>query len=113
MEREADHLANPVSERFAEIALLRVEGATIRSVVFPLFVEGGVLALLAIGPGLGLGIFVVEQFFRPVLIWSPHLPLDWLWWLIPGFIGVGAISNLLPARAVARLSPAQVLGENR
>ena len=99
-----------VEERYHEIAVRRVEGASVLRVILPLLGEGAFLALAAIPFGYLVATRVLEWFVTPILIWKPFLPRLALFGLPPLLLLVSLASNWLPARRVARISPAQVLG---
>lgn len=100
-----------VEERFREVAIRRVEGATVRAVVLPVVGEGVALALVALLPGALLALGIERIFVEPLLTWPPYLP----WQAITGMpvllVAVSVAAHLLPARRIARLSPARVLSE--
>ena len=100
-----------VEERYHEIAIRRVEGASVSQVVWPLVGEGALLALASVPLGYLLARWILSQFVTPILAWPPILPGLALMGLPPLFLLVGIASNLRPARRVARLSPTVVLRE--
>jgi len=98
-----------VSERTAEIGLLKALGVTRRQVVSAFLVEsslisgaGGVLGLLV---GLG-GVLAVRSFY-------PEFPVQPPGWAVAGALGlavvVGIVFGALPARNASRLDPVQAL----
>jgi putative ABC transport system permease protein len=101
-----------VEERYAEVAIRRAEGARVSEVVMPLLGEGITLALVALPIGYGLALWILEQFVQPVLVWEPRLPQLAIYGTPVLLLLVGIATNLLPARRVARISPARVLGEH-
>ena len=58
-----------------------------------------------------IGYGILDWFVVPVLVWEPYLPPVAQWGLPPVLIAVGVGSNVLPARRVARIIPADVLRE--
>ena len=100
-----------IEERYVEIALRRVEGARVVDVVLPLVLEGITLAVVAIPFGYYLGLAIVKYYVTPILQWKPILPMEWLAWIAPILVAVGALTNLMPAWKAARLSPARVLSD--
>ena len=98
-----------VSERVAEIGLLRAIGAE-RIVIFRLFLSEAVMLSLSGGTvGVGLGILIV-QILNTVL---PELPVQFAWnyiafaFLISFIIGIS--TGVLPAIRAAKLNPLEAL----
>lgn len=98
-----------VSERVAEIGLLRAIGAE-RFVVFKLFLsEALLLSVTGGGAGVGLGIMIV-QLLNTLL---PELPVQFAWnyivfaFLISFIIGIS--TGVLPAIKAAKLNPLEAL----
>lgn len=98
-----------VSERVAEIGLLRAIGAE-RFVIFRLFLSEAVMLSLSGGTvGVGLGILIV-QILNTVL---PELPVQFAWnyiafaFLISFIIGIS--TGVLPAIRAAKLNPLEAL----
>lgn len=98
-----------VSERVAEIGLLRAIGAE-RFVVFKLFLsEALLLSVTGGGAGVGLGIMIV-QLLNTLL---PELPVQFAWnymafaFLISFIIGIA--TGVLPAIKAAQLNPLEAL----
>lgn len=98
-----------VSERIAEIGLLRAIGAE-RFVIFRLFLSEALLLSISGGfVGVGIGIMIV-QILNTVL---PKLPIQFAWnyiafaFLISFIIGIS--TGVLPAIKAAKLSPLDAL----
>lgn len=100
-----------LEERYSEIALRRVEGATLRDVTLPVVAEGVLLAVPALPVGYGIAQGILRWFAEPSLLWPAILPNA----AVAGTGGLilllGALTNFVPARRIARLSPARVLAE--
>lgn len=98
-----------VSERVAEIGLLRAIGAE-RFVVFKLFLsEALLLSITGGGTGVGLGILIVQT----LNTFLPDLPVQFAWnyiafaFLISFIIGIA--TGVLPAIKAAQLNPLEAL----
>lgn len=98
-----------VSERTAEIGLLRALGATRQRILMIFLGEAAVLAALGGGAGLGLGAliaFLIRSFV-------PALPVETPWpYAIAAEISailIGLIAGVLPARRAAQLDPIEAL----
>lgn len=102
-----------IEESIEEVAIRRVEGATILAVVMPVLLEGGMLALLAMGPGIYLGILILEDGIEPVLGWSTSLPAQTVAGTCLALLATSILASILPAIRVAKLEPASVLGKRR
>lgn len=100
-----------IEERYPEIAVRRVEGATRSAVILPIVVEGCLLALLALPMGYGLAVGLLQSLVEPVLLWKSELPGVALWGTGLLVVFLGALTNFVPARRIAKLSPARVLAE--
>lgn len=100
-----------IEERYPEIAIRRVEGATRAAVVLPLVAEGTLLALLALPLGYVLATWLLHALVEPALSWKSHLPAVALWGTGVLVAALGALTNLIPARRIAKLAPARVLAE--
>ena len=98
-----------IDESLEEVALKRAEGALIHQVIGPVFLEAGVLALLAMIPGYFLGMKIVEIGIVPVLGWQAWLPLETLLGTFVALLVTAMLSAVLPAWRVATLDPAPVL----
>lgn len=98
-----------IEERYPEIAIRRVEGASLRQVLLPLVGEGVVLAIPALPLGLVLALVVQHTWIAPILHWEPKLDALAVIGTALTVLVLGAASNFVPARRVARLSPARVL----
>ncbi len=98
-----------VTERTAEIGLLRAIGATRRRVLAIFLGEAAVLAGLggATGLGLGLGIILLLKIF------VPGLPVDTPWSYAvaaeASSILIGLAAGVLPARRAAHMDPLEAL----
>lgn len=98
-----------VSERIAEIGLLRAIGAE-RSTIFKLFLGEALLLSIAGGAGgVFLGIFLVEL----IANFIPALPVQLAWSYIGAAFGVslliGLAAGVTPAINAARLNPLEAL----
>lgn len=98
-----------IDESLEEVALRRAEGASIRQVTGPVFLEAGILAMLALAPGYWLGLKVIEIGIVPVLGWQAWLPPTTLLGTFCALIATAMLSALVPAWRVATLDPAPVL----
>jgi putative ABC transport system permease protein len=98
-----------VSERTAEIGLLRAVGATQRRILTLFLGEAAVLAAIGGASGLGLGIGVALL----IKIFFPALPVEtpWSYALAAELsaVVIGLIAGVLPARRAARLDPLEAL----
>lgn len=99
-----------VEERFGEVALRRAEGATRADVVLPLILEGMVLAIAALPVGWVMAEWIMKRFIQPILLWEPEYTVFAVVGTPCLLLLVGAGMNYLPARRIAGLSPARVLG---
>ncbi len=98
-----------VSQRTAEIGLLKALGATPRQILLLILAEAMLLSFLGAGAGLlmgELGSLAVRQLF-------PLLPAYAPWWAVVTAVLValvaGLLFSLLPARRAARLDPVLAL----
>jgi putative ABC transport system permease protein len=98
-----------VSQRTAEIGLLKALGAHRRHILVLILTEAGVLSL--IGAFLGLAVGVIGSWVIGRIY--PALPVGTPWWAIAAALGVaiatGLTFSVLPARRAARLDPVQAL----
>jgi putative ABC transport system permease protein len=100
-----------ISQRTAEIGLLKAVGATHAQVLILFLVESTLLSLLGTAAGLllsAVGLLVLQQLF-------PGFPMAVPWWS-PAAAAVTAVSTgtlfgMLPARRAARLDPVTALAE--
>jgi len=98
-----------VSQRTAEIGLLKALGAHRRQILVLILTEAGVLSLF--GALLGLAIGEIGNWIIGRIY--PALPVGTPWWAIAAAMGVAIVTGLtfsvLPARRAARLDPVQAL----
>ncbi|MGE4620202.1 MAG: ABC transporter permease [Planctomycetota bacterium] len=102
-----------IDESIEEVAICRAEGATVLRVVMPVFLEGGLLACLAMPAGIYLGTLILEYGIQPVLGWSPWLPMETVTMTCLALLVTSLLASVLPAMRVAKLEPASVLGRRR
>lgn len=98
-----------VSQRTAEIGLLKALGAKQRQIILLFLTEAAALSLLGALIGLGIGqlvSWIIGQIY-------PDLPLGAPWWAIVAAIGIalsaGILFGAMPARRAAKLDPVQAL----
>ena len=98
-----------VSQRTAEIGLLKALGAHRRQILVLILTEAGVLSFVGALLGLAIGeigIWVIGRIY-------PALPVGTPWWAIAAALGVAIVTGLtfsvLPARRAACLDPVQAL----
>ncbi|MDP2810321.1 MAG: ABC transporter permease [Rhodocyclaceae bacterium] len=98
-----------VSERTAEIGLLRAIGATQRRIMLLFLGEAAVLAALggAAGLALGWGIGGIIQVVMPAL--PVHTPWSYTIAAEISAIVIGLVAGVMPARHAARLDPLEAL----
>jgi putative ABC transport system permease protein len=98
-----------VSQRTAEIGLLKALGAYRRQILLLILTEAGLLSLV----GALLGLAIGEIGSRVVGLIYPALPVGTPWWSIAAALGVaiatGLTFSVLPARRAARMDPVQAL----
>jgi putative ABC transport system permease protein len=98
-----------VSQRTAEIGLLKALGAPRRQIVMLILAEAALLSALGAGAGLITG-ELGSQFIGYLY---PVLPMGAPWWAFLGAVGValgtGILFAVLPARRAAQLDPVQAL----
>ncbi len=98
-----------VSERTAEIGLLRAIGATRRHVLLLFLGEAALLAALGGAAGLALGLSVAGI----IKIVLPALPVHTPWTFAVAAevsaVAIGLLAGVLPARRAARLDPLEAL----
>lgn len=98
-----------VSERTAEIGLLKAIGATPRQILLLILAEASLLSLLGALVGVALG----EASALGLRLVLPDLPAHAPSWVIGVVVGValvtGIVFSLLPARNAARLDPVLAL----
>jgi putative ABC transport system permease protein len=104
-----------VVERRRQIGVLRALGFSARAVRTGLLVESGLIALLGAGLGVGLGLFVAQNTVAFLSRLNPELrfsiPWDQLVVVVLVAVGAALLMTVLPARAAARLTPAEALRE--
>jgi putative ABC transport system permease protein len=98
-----------VSQRTAEIGLLKALGAQRGEILTLILTEAGMLSLI----GAALGYVIGEAGNRVIHVLYPALPVDTPWWAVGAAVGVAVLSGLvfgmLPARRASRLDPVQAL----
>ncbi|NNF61495.1 MAG: FtsX-like permease family protein, partial [Gammaproteobacteria bacterium] len=94
-----------VSQRTAEIGLLKAIGAPRRQIIGLFLTEAVMLSLLGAAIGLAIGLFgsaLIGKLY-------PTLPVGAPWWAMVAAVVVAVVSGLvfgsLPARRAARLDP--------
>ncbi|OUU20088.1 MAG: hypothetical protein CBC13_11395 [Planctomycetia bacterium TMED53] len=98
-----------IDESMGEVALRRAEGARVFQVTGPVFLEAGILALIALLPGYYLGLKIIEIGIVPVLGWQAWLPPTTLFGTFVALVLTAMLSAVLPAWRVATMDPATVL----
>ena len=98
-----------IDESMEEVALRRAEGARVSQVITPVFLEAGMLSLLALFPGYWVGLSIIEWGVKPVLGWEAWLPLEMILGVSSARVVTAMLSAVLPAYRVATLDPAPVL----
>lgn len=98
-----------VTQRTAEIGLLKAVGATPRQILRMFLTESAMLSLLGAVIGIAvafLGVFVLGRIF-------PSFPLDVPRWSLLAAVGIALVTGLafgvMPAKRAARLDPVQAL----
>jgi putative ABC transport system permease protein len=98
-----------VSQRTAEIGLLKALGARQREIMMVILAEA--VALSLIGAFLGYVIGVAGN--RIIGLVYPKLPVGTPWWAVGAAVGVavaaGLVFGILPARRAGRLDPVEAL----
>lgn len=98
-----------VSQRTAEIGLLKALGAPKRQIIQLIMMEAGLLSTF----GAGLGLLIGQIGNSLIGYFYPALPVGAPWWAFVAAIGValgtGLLFSLLPARQAAKLDPVQAL----
>ena len=100
-----------ISQRTAEIGLLKAVGATHTQVLILFLVESTLLSLLGTAAGLllsAVGLLVLQQLF-------PGFPMAVPWWspaaAAATAVSTGTLFGMLPARRAARLDPVTAMAE--
>jgi putative ABC transport system permease protein len=98
-----------VSQRTAEIGLMKALGAPRRQIVTLFLVEAVILSLLGAGAGVavgGVGCWVIERFYPSLSVQPP-------WWSVGAALIIALITGLafgaMPARRAAKLDPVTAL----
>ncbi len=98
-----------VSQRTAEIGLLKALGAPRRQIVALFLAEAALLSAV----GAGIGIVIGEGASRVLAGIYPALPFGAPWWAIAAALGIalgnGLVFGALPARRAAQLDPVLAL----
>lgn len=98
-----------VSERTAEIGLLRAIGTTQQQIVLLFLGEAALLAAVGGAAGFALGVLIAQL----VTTVFPALPVSTPWWfalLAEGIaVTVGLVAGVIPARHAARMDPVDAL----
>jgi putative ABC transport system permease protein len=101
-----------VSQRTAEIGLLKALGASARQILALILVEATLLSLLGglVGIAVGqLGSWTLRTLFPVIAAWPP----DWaMYGSLAVAVGTGVLFSLLPARRAARLDPVLALARH-
>jgi putative ABC transport system permease protein len=104
-----------VVERRRQIGILRALGFSARAVGSGLLVESSVIALLGAGLGVGVGLFVAQNTVAFLSRVNSELrfsvPWDQITLVVLLAFGAALLMTVLPARAAARLTPAEALRE--
>jgi putative ABC transport system permease protein len=104
-----------VVERRRQIGIVRALGFSAGAVRTGLLVESAVVALLGAGLGVGLGLFVAQSTVAFLSRLNAELqfsvPWDQLVLVVLVSLGAALLMTVLPARAAARLTPAEALRE--
>jgi putative ABC transport system permease protein len=102
-----------VVERRRQIGILRALGFSASAVRTGLLVESAVVALLGAGLGVGLGLFVAQNTVSFLSRLNSELqfsvPWDQIALVVVVALGAALLMTVLPARAAARLTPAEAL----
>jgi putative ABC transport system permease protein len=106
-----------VRERARDYGIFKAAGMTPRQVVVSVVSGVSLLALIAVGVGIPVGLWVTEQMFRQVaenelgadaMLYTPPQ-----WWalalLVPAAVLLSALASALPARRAVRVQVAEVL----
>jgi putative ABC transport system permease protein len=106
-----------VRERSREVGVFKAIGMTPGQVLLSVISGVSLLALIAVGVGIPLGIYVYKEIFHvvgveqlnadPLLYASPHV--WWLVLLVPSAIAVAALASALPAWRAANVDVVEVL----
>ena len=98
-----------VSQRSAEIALLKAIGGTSRQIILLILTESFLLALF----GAGIGVAIAYGGNMAVVRFYPEFPATVPWWSLVAGVGVALVTSLVfggvPARRGARLDPVLAL----
>jgi putative ABC transport system permease protein len=102
-----------VVERRRQIGVLRALGFSAGAVSAGLLVESAVVALLGAGLGVALGLFVAQNTVAFLSQLNPELrfsvPWEQIGVVVLVALGAALLMTMLPARAAARLTPAEAL----
>ena len=100
-----------VVERYREIAIRRVEGATKGDILIQFITEGAVLCIIATILGIPLGVLLAYFAAKaePYALAGVAVPFKEIPLCVAWSVGIGIISAILPARKAAGLDPVEVL----
>ncbi len=100
-----------VMERYREIAIRRVEGATRRAIVMQFLFEGLILCLIGglIGVPLGVGLAKLRALLDPGVVMTVHVPVGRSLLAVALATLSGVLASILPARRAARIEPVEAL----
>ena len=98
-----------VREKFREIAIRRVEGASRPAIIAQVGIESLLISLLAGIGGIIIGVVVTEALCAWVVEWPPNFTVPEIAMALGLSIFVGTISAVLPALRAAQVNPAAIL----
>jgi putative ABC transport system permease protein len=98
-----------VTERTAEIGLMKALGATQRGILSLFLFEAMMLAAVGGLLGLGLGIALAQGLHLILPTLPVHTPLPFILLAEATALGIGLIAGILPALRAARLDPVSAL----
>ncbi|MEM7264076.1 MAG: ABC transporter permease [Planctomycetota bacterium] len=100
-----------IEERFAEVAIHRVEGASAWRVVSALLAESVWITAVSAPLGFAIAHVTLDRYVTDRL-WPPVIPEIAVWGTPLLLLGTAFLAYGIPAYRVAKLEPAQVLGDN-